>query len=257
MAKQSNTKRREITNWLDTTLNHANIPDYPTAHNGLQVENNGEVKIIAAAVDASLDTIRIAAEQNVDLLIVHHGLFWQGVEMLTGSWREKCKILLDNNIAIYSSHIPLDIHPQFGNNVLLAKALGLTQIEHCINWKGIKIAVKGALNKNRDLFTNEISDLLNIQPHTCLRGDAYIEELYIITGGAGSQIKTIYETGGRSFLTGEGSQWTIPYAEEKEMNYFLANHYATELLGVEAIAKEASKGFLDSCPAIIKTKNQL
>jgi len=251
------TKLKQITTWLDDYLDHKNIPDYPNAYNGLQVENSGEVKVIATAVDASLDVIKQAAERNVDLLIVHHGLYWQGVEMLTGSWKKKCQLLLDNDIAVYSSHIPLDIHPEVGNNVLLAKELDLENIEHCINWKNIKVAVKGQFMKSGNELLNKLEELLGITPHSCLRGSDIIEELYIMTGGAGTQIRSIYENGGKNFLSGEGSQWTIPYAEEKEMNYILANHYATETFGVKKLGQLIVNKFQIQKLDFIASCNQL
>ncbi len=246
----------KIVAWLDEYLDQKNIPDYPNAYNGLQVENSGKVEVIASAVDASLDTIKEAVEKEVDLLIVHHGLYWQGVEMLTDSWREKCKLLLDHDIAVYSSHIPLDIHPEVGNNVLLAKALDLTDIEHCLGWKNINIGVKGKLKKSRDTLAEDLHNLLGISPFTCFRGEELIDDLYIITGGAGTQIRTIYENGGRNFLSGEGTQWTVPYAEEKKMNYILANHYATETFGVNKITELACSQF-NKRKELIKSNNQL
>ena len=257
MSKSPKTKLHKITSWLDDYLNHDSIADYPNAHNGLQVENSGNVQVVAAAVDASLDTIRKAAEENVDLLIVHHGLYWQGVEMLRGSWKEKCKLLLDNNIAVYSSHIPLDIHPEVGNNILLAKALGMTEIEHCIPWKNVNIGVKGKLNKNREQLKHSLTELLELEPFTCFRGENEIDELYLITGGAGTHLKEVYELGGKNFLSGEGSQWTVPYAEEKDMNYLLANHYATETFGVKELSKIIHEKFSTTQPTFFNSINQL
>jgi len=178
--------------------------------------------------------------------------------MLTGSWREKCKLLLDNDIAVYSSHIPLDIHPEVGNNVLLARALGLTDIEHCLGWKNINIGVKGKLNKSRDNLAEDLENILGIPPpFTCFRGDEIIDDLYIITGGAGTQIRSIYDNGGRNFLSGEGTQWTVPYAEEKRMNYILANHYASETFGVDKITELVASKFRKDARLVIESNNQL
>ena len=153
-----------IVEWLDSYLDTKNIPDYPNAHNGLQAENNGTVTKVASAVDASLDSIREAVDQGVDLLIVHHGLYWQGVEMLTSSWKEKCELILNNNLAIYSSHIPLDAHPEVGNNVLLAEALGLQDITPCFPWKGIQLGMKGTLNQHRNELVQRMENTLGQKP---------------------------------------------------------------------------------------------
>src|SRR6218665_3222625 len=111
----------DVVNHIDTILDTNNIKDYPGAHNGLQVANNGIITKIGTAVDCDLQTIEKAVEHKVDFLIVHHGLFWNGKHALTGIARQKMKLLLDNNIAVYSSHLPLDFHDTLGNNMLLMK----------------------------------------------------------------------------------------------------------------------------------------
>lgn len=236
-------KLTEITTWLDDYLKTDSIQDYPNAYNGLQVENSGEIHSVGSAVDASLKSIRQAVDRKVDLLIVHHGLYWQGVEMLKGAWKEKCELLLENNIALYSSHLPLDVHPKAGNNVLLAQALGLKEITQCLPQRGINMAVKGYVDKNRDAFIQDVEKTLGKRPFYCLEGKNKIDELYIMTGGAGTEITKINEVGGKNFLSGEGSHWTIPYAEEQKMNYILATHYLTETLGVERISEEIKRSF--------------
>src|SRR5258705_7353823 len=109
---------------LDRYLRHAEITDYSGAWNGLQVENAGQVRRVGAAVDACEATIEQAVGKGIDLLLVHHGLFWSGVQPLTGAPRRKVKTAFDGDLAIYSSHLPLDLHPAVGNNALLLRALG-------------------------------------------------------------------------------------------------------------------------------------
>ncbi len=233
----------DINNWLDSLLNTKNIPDYTNAHNGLQVENDGQVSTICAAVDASLNAIEYAIENGVDLLIVHHGLYWQGVEMLKGAWKKKCELLLDNNIAVYSSHIPLDIHPKYGNNILFAQSLGLSDIKPCIDWRGVKLGLVGKANVHRDEFCAHAETLLNTSITTCLAGEEYLNEVYVITGGAGSELTNINKIGGKNFITGEGNHWNMVYAEENKMNLFLAKHYLTETFGIKAICNEVKNIF--------------
>ncbi|MEN8871283.1 MAG: Nif3-like dinuclear metal center hexameric protein, partial [Akkermansiaceae bacterium] len=105
-------KLSEVVELLETELGTAGVPDYPRAYNGLQLQNEGEVCRVACAVDASLPVIEKAVADGADLLIVHHGMFWQGVRMLTGAAYSKLKIAMDSGLAIYSSHIPLDVHPE-------------------------------------------------------------------------------------------------------------------------------------------------
>lgn len=244
----------EITTWLDSYLKIPEIPDYSGAHNGLQVENNGDVTRVGSAVDASLKSIQQAADLGVDLLVVHHGLYWQGVERLTGAWKEKCQLLLENNMALYSAHLPLDLHPQIGNNILLAQAIGLNTISPCLPWNGINLALKGTYNDSSSSLIHTLTELLGAEPQCILEGPEQIEELYIITGGAGSEITKISELGGKNFLTGEGSHWNAVYAQDHKMNLFLGTHYLTETFGVESLADLICEQFsLHSCEKVRST----
>ena len=110
---------------LDTLLRTSEIPDYPGALNGVQVEHAGPVTHCAVAVDASLRTIEGAIAAGANLLVVHHGLYWSGVQPLRGRFYERTRLLLAHDLAVYASHLPLDLHPTLGNNPLFARALGL------------------------------------------------------------------------------------------------------------------------------------
>src|SRR5690242_18985866 len=114
---------KAITEYCDRLLRISEIKDYEGAVNGLQVENSGRVTSIAAAVDGTLSTIKLAIAQRADLLIVHHGLFWGPTHPWTGKRLELMRLLIENNLAVYSSHLPLDMHPRLGNNAQLALAL--------------------------------------------------------------------------------------------------------------------------------------
>ncbi|HEY6206796.1 MAG TPA: Nif3-like dinuclear metal center hexameric protein, partial [Chthoniobacterales bacterium] len=115
----------EIVRYTDRFLRIAEIGDWDNALNGLQVENSGRVTKIGAAVDASTRALSEAAREDVDVLIVHHGLFWSGLRPVRGIWRRQLQIAFENDIALYSAHLPLDLHPQVGNNAQLARALRL------------------------------------------------------------------------------------------------------------------------------------
>ncbi|MBA3652555.1 MAG: Nif3-like dinuclear metal center hexameric protein, partial [Chthoniobacterales bacterium] len=114
----------EIVRFTDRYLRLSEIEDYPHALNGLQIENAGEITKIGAAVDVSTPTIQMAIENGVDFLLVHHGLFWPGLRPVTGSFYQALKRALEHNLALYSAHLPLDLHPKVGNNALFAAALG-------------------------------------------------------------------------------------------------------------------------------------
>ena len=120
---------RSVTDFLDTYLRISDVADFPNALNGLQLENDGRVTRIAAAVDASEATFRLAVESQSDFLLVHHGLFWEGLSCIAGPQYRKLYLALKNNLAVYSAHLPLDLHPVLGNNALLARAIGLEGLE--------------------------------------------------------------------------------------------------------------------------------
>ena len=130
---------------MDSLLRTGEINDYPAAVNGLQITNSGKVSRIVAAVDACEEVIRESSKVPGTLLIVHHGLFWNGVQTVTGAHYRKIKAALDGDLALYSSHLPLDLHPKLGNNALLAKALGLTGIKPALEMKGQSVGVIGQL----------------------------------------------------------------------------------------------------------------
>ena len=132
-----------IAHHLDTLLRTAEIPDYPGALNGVQVEHTGPVRQVAVAVDASLRTIQGAIDAGANLLIVHHGLFWSGVQPLRGRHFERIRQLVAHDVAVYSSHLPLDLHPTLGNNALLAAALDLEPTEGFARFQTIDVGVAG------------------------------------------------------------------------------------------------------------------
>ena len=232
----------EIVEYLDQELSTAEIPDYSGAHNGLQLENGGEVHSVAVAVDASLRVIEEAVTQGADLLIVHHGLFWQGVRMLTGGQYRKLKAAFDGGLAIYSSHIPLDVHPHLGNNAILAERIGLDVSDRFLEWKGLQLGVSGRWNGGwEDLLAKIEAEVGPIV--TSLQVNSEVGKLGVITGGAGSEVEAVRQAGIDTFLTGEGPHWSIPLAEELGLSVLQAGHYATETFGVRAIGQRLSEQF--------------
>src|SRR6476619_5231444 len=137
------TSTLEVTAYLDSLLGTASIPDYSNALNGLQLENDGTITKAAASVDFSSRVVNLAIEQKADFLILHHGMFWNGLKPVTGSAYSRTRALIENNIAVYSSHLPLDKHPEFGNNVLLSKELGVEPSGEFAQVKGLAIGLTG------------------------------------------------------------------------------------------------------------------
>ncbi len=219
-------------------LNIAEVPDYPQALNGLQLENSGEVSKIVAAVDACLPVIRAACEAGADLLVVHHGMFWQGAQRIEGAVYEKLKLAMDHGLAIYSAHIPLDVHPELGNNARLIDALGFSgSAEPFAPWKGIQMGLRAKVDLSLSELVSAVEAATGEKAHLCPGGPGQVREVGVVTGGAGSQIYEMAETGIDTFITGEGPHWSFTSAEELGINLIYGGHYATETFGVKALAQ--------------------
>lgn len=225
-------------------LNLEEVPDYPQALNGLQLEGSREVRKIVSAVDACLPVIEAACEADADLLVVHHGLFWQGAQKIEGPLYQKLKRAIDHGLAIYSAHIPLDVHPELGNNAQLIRAMGISSGEApFFPWKGIQMGLFAEVEWSFDDCLSKVSSAVGGKVHSCPGGPAEVRKIGVITGGAGSEIFEIAETGVDTFITGEGPHWSYTAAEELGINVIYAGHYATETFGVKALAQRWSSEF--------------
>jgi dinuclear metal center YbgI/SA1388 family protein len=236
-------KLDEIVSFLNTELRLEEVPDYPGAHNGLQLQNGGEVSRVVAAVDASLPVVEKAVAAGADLLVVHHGMFWQGVRQITGAHYRKLKFAMDAGLAIYSAHIPLDVHSRLGNNALLADRLGLENRDSFFEWKGVDLGLRGELEMNLAELKELFSEV--VEGPVLLRGEADcpVGRLGIITGGAGSEVEAVSACGIDTFITGEGPHWSFPLAEELGLNVLYGGHYATETFGVKRLVQEIDQQF--------------
>ncbi len=234
----------ELVTYLDRELKTATIPDYPGAMNGLQLANGGQIGRIIAAVDASLPVIKAAAAGGPGLLIVHHGMFWQGVQPVTGAFYKKLKIAMDAGLAIYSSHLPLDVHLTWGNNILLARAIGLQNAEPFLDHKGLFLGLRGSWAGSRNDLADALGTALGGPVHICPGGPEVISKVGVITGGAGSEVAKVAAAEVDAFITGEGPHWSYPLAEELGLNVFYGGHYATETFGVKAISAAIASRFM-------------
>ena len=206
-------------------------------------KNSGTVTRIAAAVDASLATIRLAADAKADLLIVHHGLFWNVRQPWTGKNYELLRLLIENNLALYSSHLPLDAHPKLGNNARLCAALGLKHLKPFFTSHGQTIGFKSRTRISRDELAQRLALATGTKPNLIPGGKTVCENIGVVTGGAGGELKLVADEGVDTFITGEGPHWTYALAEELGLNVLYGGHYATETFGVKALAAELSKKF--------------
>lgn len=236
---------------LDTLVSHLDeylrvaeeVADAPEALNGLQVANSGEVSRLAAAVDLCEATVRMAAEQQADLLLVHHGLFWGGLRPLVGPAYRRVAGLIKGNIALYSAHLPLDRHRQIGNNSVLARLLGVTARGEFGSYHGAPIGVWGEYSGTRDELNRSLTKTLGTAPRMLPFGSERVQRVGIVTGAGGSMIPQAAAAGLDTYVTGEGQHWTFFDAEELGINVFFAGHYATETVGVRALAEHISKKF--------------
>jgi dinuclear metal center YbgI/SA1388 family protein len=220
-------------------LRVAEIEDYPGAHNGLQVGNGGSVCRVLAAVDSGLPTLRQAADCGAgSLLVVHHGLFWSGAEMVTGVWQEKLEVMRRADLAVYSVHLPLDAHEVVGNNVLLARALGLRGLMPFLGF-----GRAGTFSGSRADLVRAAKAATNRAPLVCAAGPAKPRRVGVATGGSGDKVGEAAAAGVDTFVVGEGPQWSWVRAEELGINVIYAGHYATETFGVKALAAHLAKKF--------------
>ena len=239
----------QIVSHLDALLRTSETPDYPSAMNGLQVEHHGPVIRIAAAVDCSARTIRGAIDEGANLLFVHHGLFWGGLQPLTGALLGRVRLLLDHDVALYASHLPLDAHDRFGNSFLLAREVGLVPSAGFARHETINCGVRG----ETDLATADLLSRLKAFAQTH-GGDARVSLMapgrhtrrWAICSGAGVSVETLSEaaaSGIDTLITGEGPHWSAVDAEERGLVIIYAGHYATETLGVRALAEDTAIQF--------------
>ena len=233
----------ELAGYLDTYLRVADVPDAPAALNGLQLANAGDVTRVAAAVDLCEATVRMAAEQGSDLLLVHHGLFWGGLNPLTGPAYRRVAGLMKQDIALYSAHLPLDLHAEVGNNPRLAQQLGVAVRGGFGEEYGVLIGVWGEWDGSRGGLQQQLAAVLGTPPRVMPFGPEQVRRVGIVTGGAGSLIAQAEAAGLDTYITGEGAHHTFFDAEELGLNVFYAGHYATETLGVKALAEHLSAKF--------------
>jgi dinuclear metal center YbgI/SA1388 family protein len=233
----------EIVRYADGFLRIREIGDWDNALNGLQIENSGKVTKIGAAVDVSTRVLTEAANKDVDLLIVHHGLFWPGLKPISGPLHRQLRIAFENNIALYSAHLPLDLHPEVGNNAQLCRELGLKSAEPFFEEKGSLIGLRANVAMSRDDLIRKLAASLGAEPKTFLFGPEQTSNIGVITGGAGGEICRVAEDKIDMFITGEAPHWAGVAAEELKMNVVLGGHYATETFGVKALAAHLGKKF--------------
>lgn len=233
----------DIIAYCDERTRRSEIKDFEGAENGLQVENSGTVTRIGAAVDAGLIPFQSAIERGIDLLIVHHGLFWTPPIPLTGKHYAKIKTAIDGNLAVYGSHLPLDAHPEIGNNALLAKELGLDKSHFFLEYAGTEIGLIANCNYSRNELSSRLKTTFPGMTAAIEFGSGQPERVAILTGSGRSALPYIREQGTDTLITGELRQEHFNLAQEEKLNLYCCGHYATEVFGVKALAAEVAARF--------------
>ena len=239
----------DIREYLDATLDIATIPDYPNAVNGVQLENDGDITAIAAAVDFSTSTVNAAIDQGAQLLLVHHGMFWSGVQPMTAHRFTRIRALIEHGIAVYSAHLPLDVHREFGNNALLANRLGLAASGGFARFQTLDVGLRGTCEiPTRELadrartLAQEFGGTLVATPFPLDR----TTRRWGLCTGAGADSSTLTEAALArldTLIVGEGPHHTAVEARELGIVVLYAGHYATETLGVRALADATANHF--------------
>lgn len=235
--------------YLDGVLRIREVPDYGGAVNGLQVANSGGVQRVAVAVDFSRAAVEQAGVGGAQLLIVHHGMFWGGVQPIVGAAYERVRLLLAHDLAVYSAHLPLDVHPTLGNNVLLARELGLEPSGGFVRYKTVDVGVSG----EADVETEELAGRAaafaarwgHLARHTPIAPGRRTRRWGICTG-AGASSESLAEAEAKeldTLIVGEGPHHTAIEAVERGIVVVYAGHYATETLGVRALGAELEREF--------------
>lgn len=238
-----------IARHLDTLLDTASVPDYPGALNGVQLANRAPIHHIAAAVDVSKRVIEDAIRAQANLLLVHHGMFWGGAQPVTGAAYERLRLLIEHDIAVYSSHLPLDAHTTLGNNVLLAHALGLEPNAGFARYRTIDVGLRGEgdvetaeLWRRADAFARSHGGIARSTPIP----QGHRTRRWAVCTGAGASSETLREaesSGIDTLVVGEGPHHTAVAADDIGLIVVYAGHYATETLGVRALADHLTTTF--------------
>ncbi len=231
---------KTIAAFLDGKLKTAEITD--KSNNGLQVDNEVEVRRIGFAVDASLETFKKALDTQCQMLIVHHGIIWGGINSIVGTTYRRVSFLIDNQLALYASHLPLDLHPEYGNNIQLAKILKLSQPRVFGKYEGVDI---GFIGETKCLLEDLKKIMLQngMQTLSLDFGKLQISTVAIVSGGASDLLPQAVEAGADLFITGEPAHYAYHEAKENGINVIFGGHYETETWGVKALMPLLQKEF--------------
>lgn len=241
-------KRKNIILYLDDFLKSREFSD--ACPNGLQVEGSRTIKKMATAVSASEETIDLAISKGVDLLIVHHGLFWKGDSfVVTGAKRRKLKKLFDSGLNLAAYHLPLDAHTEVGNNWVAAKEMGWENLEPFGEFNGMLIGVRGTIQEMEvSQFRALLEKYYDHPAHFAPGSRSTVKSCALISGGAHRSILEAVECEADCFITGSFDEPNWHDAKELDVPFFAMGHSATERVGPRTLAAHLERKFGISCP---------
>lgn len=238
------TALKNIVTFLDRELKIADFKD--SSHNGLQVENSGKIRRVCCGVDASMSFFKAARAKGADLVICHHGLSWgESMARITDLNYSRLKFLIENDMALYASHLPLDAHPRHGNNAGIARALGLRNLKPFGVYNGSEIGFAGRLPNpmTYSAFKKKVGTAMGSELQTMDFGKSRVQTVAVVSGGAAAEIVEAGQKGIDVYLSGEPALMAYSLAEEYKINAVFAGHYATEVFGVRTLGDVLQKRF--------------
>jgi dinuclear metal center YbgI/SA1388 family protein len=231
--------RDEILEFTHAYLDVDAYSDYGPV--GMQVPGSHEVSRVVCAVSSSLELFERAAAANADLILVHHGLFWdRDPRAIDEPLKRRLRALFDADMTLAAYHLALDAHPEVGNNALLARELGILPER-----RFAELGFGGQLHEpvGIDAFTARVEDALDMEPLVFASGPETIETAAVVTGGAGRLLPDAAREGYDLFLTGEAEEWSLQASKELGIHYVAGGHYASERIGIQALAAKLSERF--------------
>jgi len=239
-------KLTKIVKFLNDELKPQSSSD--NSYNGLQVEGKEEVKKICMAVDATLQTINLAIKKGADLLIVHHGLFWGREQPISGLHGKRIKALIDSGMSLYASHHPLDSHPQFGNNAVIGKLLGIKNLYQFGTYKDESWGFRGNIASTpMDKFVKKVETVLRAKVHVLSFGPKDVKRIGIVSGAGGFAVEEAAELGLDVLITGEARHKAYGEARDLGISVIFAGHYHTEVFGLLGLEKLIEKRLSVDC----------
>jgi dinuclear metal center YbgI/SA1388 family protein len=234
---------KELESYLADYLKIADFNDI--CPNGLQVEGKEEILRVITGVSASVELFKKAISDKADVILVHHGVIWSFERpVYRGGYRERIRLLLEKNINLFAYHLPLDAHPESGNNAQICKSLNIHDTQPFGDYKGQYIGVRGYVKPTvKDSFFKMVENVVGQKAMVFDYGPDIIREVGVVSGGAQKEIKQAVAAGLDTFITGEVSEHIMHYAKEEKIHFIAAGHYATEKFGVIALGKHLMEKF--------------